>query len=76
MQGACGSCWTFSTTGCLESAIAIATGKLLSLVRDFLGLAEPFWEQDGERSAGPLTTGSTLGRVDFSAPRGFIFLKN
>lgn len=35
MQGACGSCWTFSTTGCLESAIAIATGKLLSLVRDF-----------------------------------------
>lgn len=42
-QGPCGSCWTFSTTGCLESAIAIATGKLLSLVRDF-----PFLCTDGK----------------------------
>nr|XP_033776732.1 pro-cathepsin H [Geotrypetes seraphini] len=30
-QGPCGSCWTFSTTGCLESAVAIATGQLLPL---------------------------------------------
>nr|AEC13302.1 cathepsin H [Gallus gallus] len=35
-QGPCGSCWTFSTTGCLESAIAIATGKLLSLAEQLL----------------------------------------
>ncbi|NXA36197.1 CATH protein, partial [Eudromia elegans] len=52
-QGPCGSCWTFSTTGCLESAIAIATGKLLSLAEQQLVDCAQAFNNHGCSGSGP-----------------------
>jgi cathepsin H len=52
-QGSCGSCWAFSTTGAVESAYAIKTGKLVTVAEQQLVDCAGAFENEGCRGGLP-----------------------
>ena len=55
-QGKCGSCWAFSATGSMESAVFLATGELLGLSEQELNSCSDAWGNGGCEG----------GRMDFA----------
>merc|ERR1711898_28026 len=55
MGGACGSCWSFSATGCMEGAYFKATGELLQFSEQELVSCDIGGEDNGCGGGGPDT---------------------
>jgi len=68
-QGICGSCWTFGTTGTIEGAYFVKTGKLLSLSEQ--QLVDCAWTEGNSACDG----GEASGALQFVMDNGGIALE-